>query len=76
LLPANWGVKLPVYIGYTQNVSTPKYDPYDQDVKLNDELNAARTAAQRDSLWKAAQDFTSITSINFTNVRILGPSDK
>ncbi len=76
LFPHKWGVQLPMYIGYTQNVSTPKYDPYNQDVTLNDELNSAKSAAARDSLRKVAQDFTSITSINFTNVRILGDPAK
>jgi cell surface protein SprA len=76
LLPRKWGVQLPLFVGYNQNVSTPKYDPYNQDVVLNNELDAARNAASRDSIRKAAQEFTSITSINLTNVRILGSPDK
>ena len=72
LMPRDWGVQLPLFVGYTQNVSTPKYDPYDADVLLSDELNRMKTAAQRDSLKKAAQDFTSITSFNLTNVKIQG----
>ena len=72
LLPRNWGVQLPLFVGYTENVSTPKYDPYNQDVLLKDELNSASTAAKRDSIKSVAQDFTSITSINLTNVRIQG----
>jgi len=74
LLPRTWGVTLPLFIGYTQSVSTPKYDPYNQDVLLSDELAAARNAAARDSIKNIAQDFTSIRSINLTNVRILGNS--
>jgi len=76
LLPRKWGVQLPFFVGYSQNVSTPEYDPYKLDVKLSDELSRARDAAQRDSIKKAAQDFTSIASFNFTNVRILGNPDK
>ncbi len=72
LLPRNWGVTLPLFVGYTQNVSTPKYDPYDQDVLLSDELAAARNAKARDSIKNIARDFTSITSINLTNARIMG----
>jgi len=72
VMPRSWGVQLPLFVGYTQNVSTPRYNPYDQDVLLTDALNAQKTAAQRDSLKSAAQDFTSITSINLTNVRING----
>ena len=76
LMPRKWGVQLPAFFGYSQNVSTPQYDPYKLDVKLSDELARARDAAQRDSIRKAAQDFTSITSFNFTNVRIAGNPDK
>ncbi|MES2703470.1 MAG: cell surface protein SprA [Bacteroidota bacterium] len=72
LMPRSWGVQLPMYVGYTQNVSTPKYNPYDQDVLLRDALNTTKTAAQRDSMRSAAQDFTSITSFNLTNVKIQG----
>lgn len=72
LLPREWGVQLPVYVGYTQNVSTPKYNPFDQDVLLQHELNNARTQKARDSIRSAAQDFTSIGSFNVTNARIQG----
>jgi cell surface protein SprA len=72
LVPRNWGVQLPLYVGYTENVSTPRYNPYDQDVLLKDALDVMRTTAKRDSLRSAAQDYTSITSFNLTNVRIQG----
>jgi cell surface protein SprA len=72
LMPRSWGVQMPAYVGYTENVSTPKYNPYDQDVLLKDALAATKTQRQYDSLKQAAQDFTSITSFNFTNVRFQG----
>ena len=76
LFPKTWGVTLPLFVGYTQNVSTPKYDPYDQDIVLNDEISRANTQAKKDSIKAMAQDFTSITSINLTNVRINGNTAK
>lgn len=72
VMPKNWGVQLPFFAGYTQNVSTPKYDPYNEDVLLGDQLSGAKNAQARDSIRKVAQDFTSIKSFNFTNVRIQG----
>lgn len=72
LLPQNWGVQLPVFIGYSQNVSNPQFDPYDLDVKMKDRLNAISDKERRDSTRKAAQDYTDITSFNLSNVRILG----
>lgn len=72
MMPKDWGVQLPFYFGYSENISNPKYNPYDPDVKMETALNAARSAAERDSIRKAAQDYTSITSFNFSNVRIMG----
>lgn len=72
LFPRSMGVQLPLYVGYTQNVSTPKYNPFDQDVLLDHELSIAPNQRARDSIRKASVDFTSITSLNLTNVRIQG----
>jgi cell surface protein SprA len=72
LFPKTWGVQLPLYVGYTQNVSKPKYNPFDQDVLLDYELSTARNNRARDSIRNAAIDFTSITSINLSNVRVQG----
>lgn len=76
LMPRSWGVQLPLFVGYTQNVSTPKYNPFDQDVLLSNELANAKSAKARDSIKSAAQDVTSITSFNLTNVRIQGDPAK
>lgn len=76
LLPRSFGLQLPVFAGYSQTISNPKYDPYDKDVLLNNKLDAARDARMRDSLRKAAQDFTSVTSFNLSNIRYLGNPEK
>lgn len=72
VMPRNWGVQMPAFVGYTQSVSTPKYDPYNQDVLLADQISNARNSHARDSIRKISQDFVSIKSFNFTNVRITG----
>ncbi|WP_291907726.1 cell surface protein SprA [Chitinophaga sp. CB10] len=69
LLPKTAAISIPVYAGYSQSASNPEYDPYDLDIKLKDKLSLARSKHERDSIRKNAQDFTSITSLNFTNVR-------
>lgn len=68
LLPKKIGMSIPVFASYSQTVSTPEYDPYDLDIKLKDKLNAV-DKAQRDSIKNAAVDFTSVKTLNFTNVR-------
>ncbi|MDQ6756949.1 MAG: cell surface protein SprA, partial [Bacteroidota bacterium] len=68
LLPKKAGISIPFYASYSQTVSTPEYDPYDLDIKLKEKLNNAR-GAKKDSIRTNAIDFTSIKTINFTNVR-------
>lgn len=72
LLPRSLGVQLPAFFGYNQTISNPKYDPYDMDVLLNEKLDQALSAEQRDSIRKAAQNFTSVTSFNLNNIRFTG----
>ncbi len=76
LLPKQWRLSIPVYAGYSQTISNPEYDPYDLDIKLKDKLAMARNKHERDSILRQAQDFTSITSLNLTNVRVLPDPDK
>ncbi|MEI2750622.1 MAG: cell surface protein SprA [Ferruginibacter sp.] len=68
LLPKKIGMSIPVYASYSQTTSTPEYDPYDMDIKLKDKLNTA-PKSQRDSIRNNAIDFTSVKTLNFTNVR-------
>ncbi|MEO5583580.1 MAG: cell surface protein SprA, partial [Saprospiraceae bacterium] len=68
-LPKTWGVKVPMYTQFSVNTSSPKYDPYDLDVKLKDKLLEPRNSSEKDSIRSQAQDYESIRTINFTNVR-------
>ena len=75
LLPKKVAMSIPVFASYTQTVSTPEYDPYDLDIKIKDKLKSA-PKAQKDSIKNGAVDFTSIKTLNFTNVRKLKTNDK
>ncbi|MEO6404433.1 MAG: cell surface protein SprA [Ferruginibacter sp.] len=68
LLPRKAGMSIPVYASYSQTQSTPEYDPFDLDIKLKDKLRTA-SASEKDSIRNNAVDFTSIKTLNFTNVR-------
>ena len=71
LLPKSARLSIPVYASITNTVLKPEYDPYNLDVKLADELNTAKTKAQKDSINTVASDKTTIKTINFTNVKVL-----
>ena len=75
LLPKKAAMSIPVFASYSQSVSKPQYDPYDLDIKLKDKLKTA-PANEKDSIRKEAIDFTSIKTVNFTNVRKLRTNGK
>jgi cell surface protein SprA len=75
LLPKKAGISIPTYASISQLSSTPEYDPFDLDIKLKDKLKNAPTN-ERDSIKQQAIDATTITTINFTNVKKLNLSGK
>lgn len=68
LLPRKAAISIPTFASYSQSTSTPEYDAYDGDIKLKDKLKDA-PASQRDSIRNNNIDFTSTTTLSFTNVR-------
>lgn len=68
LLPQKTGIKIPMYVSYSKQVITPQFDPRTPDIELKTALESA-TKAQKDSILNFAQDYTTRSSINFTNVR-------
>jgi len=68
--PEKAQVKIPVYMGFSQSKSNPKYNPLDPDIKMSDALKSANTKSQRDSIKSVAQELVTRKSINFTNVKV------
>ena len=65
--PKKTGIKIPTYISYSKQVSTPQYDPKMPDIELKTSL-ATATAAEKKVILEYSQDYTTRNSINFTNV--------
>lgn len=63
-------ISVPAYIGYSKNVTTPLYSPYDTDVRMATVLATAQSKAEKDSIEKISQTTETIRSLNFTNVKI------
>ncbi len=71
-LPKNSGIKIPLYAGYSESISTPQYHPYDTDIILEEALDSVelyKGKVARDSLKKQSQEYTNIKSVNVSNVR-------
>lgn len=62
--PENWGVQLPMYLGYSETVESPRFSPLQPDLELNDLPNVNKP------LRRKSQTYTKRRSINFNNVKI------
>ena len=69
LFPEKWGLNIPFYAQYSQEISTPEFDPYQLDVPLTDRLNSIPDLNMRDSVRQAARTIRTISSFNFTDVK-------
>lgn len=69
LLPKKWGVNLPFNYGIGEETITPEYDPFNQDIRLDELLDNTTDAAERENLKSRAIDYTKRTSINFIGVK-------
>ncbi|MGO4820408.1 MULTISPECIES: cell surface protein SprA [unclassified Flavobacterium] len=69
LLPNKWGINLPFNYAIGEEVITPEYDPFNQDIKLKQLLDNTADGAERDNLNSRAIDYTRRSSINFIGVR-------
>ena len=62
--PKDWGVQLPMYLGFSENVQTPRYSPLQPDIQMTDLPTLSKPLKQK------SQTYTKRRSINFTNVKI------
>ena len=77
LLPIKWGVNLPFNYAIGEEIITPEYDPFNQDIKLKLLLENTDDLAKRDNSFKRAINYTKRKSINFIGVKKQrGPEQK
>lgn len=69
-LPEKAQVSLPLYYSYSNQTTTPKYDPFDQDVTLDESFDLVETKAERDSIKSLAQEKTTTKSLSMNNIKV------
>ncbi len=67
-LPEESGVKVPVFVGYSEQVSNPQFDPLNPDIEWDDATRNLTPDERRERL-KQVRTYTRRRSINLTNVR-------
>ncbi len=69
LLPKKWGINLPFNYAVGEETITPKFDPFYQDIELNQLLDLTSNPTQRENIEQRAIDYTKRTSINLIGVK-------
>ncbi|HOZ39590.1 MAG TPA: cell surface protein SprA [Flavobacteriales bacterium] len=67
-LPEASNVRVPMYVGYSEQVINPQFDPLNPDIEFN-EATRTLTRDERKERLKQTRTYTRRRSINFTNVR-------
>ncbi|MDR1652739.1 MAG: cell surface protein SprA [Prevotellaceae bacterium] len=69
-LPEKAHIELPIYFSYSNETLTPKYNPLDQDILMNQALDNLENEQAKDSLRSMAQTVATSKSFNVTNAKI------
>ena len=69
LAPQKWGLQIPLSFATGETLITPEYDPFYQDIKLEDRLDTAERQSQRDSIRNQSIDYTKRKSVSLIGVR-------
>ena len=69
LTPQKWGLQVPLSFAAGETLITPEYDPFYQDIKLQDRIDTAERTSQRDSIKNQSIDYTKRKSVSLIGVR-------
>lgn len=68
-IPEKAKLKAPIYYSISKEMTSPKYNPLDQDVLLKDALDEAATKQERDSISNYAVDRSTVQSFSISGLR-------
>ena len=70
LFPEEAKIQMPLYVSYSNETTSPDYDPLDTDIKLAETLSTFETKAERDSVKKMSNTVHESTSFSLTNLKV------
>jgi len=74
--PKKYGVRIPIYFGFSEAFSNPEYDPLNPDIKMSAVLKNIKDEEQKKDHLRITQDYLKRKSFNITNIKISGNSEK
>ncbi len=69
-LPEKAKISLPLYYSYSNQETSPQYDPLNQDILLKESLNNVDTQQQRDSITAIAITKNTTKSLSLSNAKV------
>ncbi len=69
VLPKKWGVQIPFNYAQSEELVTPEYDQFYNDLTLQSRVDAAESAADENRIRTQSESYTKRKSINFIEVR-------
>ncbi len=71
----DYGVRVPVYFGYSENYEIPRYNPLDPDIELRETLNDPNLSrSEKDEIRDRSITYERRKSFNVTNMHVEGRS--
>jgi cell surface protein SprA len=69
LLPKKWGVQIPFNYAQSEELVTPQFDQFYNDLTLESRLDAAESQEEEERIRRQSESYTKRKSINFIGVR-------
>ena len=70
LFPEKAKLQIPLYVSYSNETTSPDYDPLDTDIKLSETLSTYDSKAERDSIKSMVNTVQTSTSFSVTNLKV------
>ncbi len=70
LFPEQAKIQMPLYVSYSNETTSPNYDPLDTDVKLSETLSAYDSKEQKDSIKQMSNTVREATSFSVSNFKV------
>ncbi|MEG1521731.1 MAG: cell surface protein SprA [Bacteroidales bacterium] len=76
LLPEKAKLKAPLFYSYAKEIVSPEYDPYNQDILLDESLDNVTSKHEKDSIRQLAQEVAVVESFSLSGVKVNIQSEK
>jgi cell surface protein SprA len=74
--PSKYNVRIPLYAQYGQSIRSPKYDPYDLDLTVEEKIATYTDQDTIQAIKDRALDMVTVKTLNLTNVSVGGNKSK